>query len=111
MGEPLRPMIAAHLRKRRPKPYATWHLDEVADKTQPSLDEREVERMNRTIKDATVKRYFYETHDQLHVHLRDFVDASKLSGASPPTVRRMHFVNTLLASDHALALKSLFSRM
>ena len=31
--------------------------------------------MNRTIKDATVKRYFYETHDQLRVHLRDFVDA------------------------------------
>jgi putative transposase len=23
------PMIAAQLRKRRPKPYATWHLDEV----------------------------------------------------------------------------------
>ena len=22
-------MIAAHLRKRRPKPHATWHLDEV----------------------------------------------------------------------------------
>src|ERR1700722_9805633 len=22
-------MIAAHLRKRRPKPHATWHLDEI----------------------------------------------------------------------------------
>jgi Integrase core domain len=31
--------------------------------------------MNRTIKDATVKRHFYETHDQLRAHLRDFVDA------------------------------------
>ena len=31
--------------------------------------------MNRTIKDATVKRSFYETHDQLRAHLRDFVDA------------------------------------
>ena len=31
--------------------------------------------MNRTIKDATVKRYFYQTHDQLRAHLRDFVDA------------------------------------
>jgi hypothetical protein len=31
--------------------------------------------MNRTIKDATVKRYFYETHDELRAHLRDFVDA------------------------------------
>jgi Integrase core domain len=35
----------------------------------------QVERMNRTIKEATVKRYFYETHDQLRAHLRDFVDA------------------------------------
>src|SRR6516164_358259 len=26
-------------------------------------DNGQVERMNRTIKDATVKRYFYETHD------------------------------------------------
>ena len=31
--------------------------------------------MNRTIKDATVKRYFYETHDQLRAHLQNFVDA------------------------------------
>src|SRR5208282_5120623 len=38
-------------------------------------DNGQVERMNRTIKDATVKRYFYETHDQLRTHLRDFVDA------------------------------------
>jgi transposase InsO family protein len=30
----------------------------------------QVERMNRTIKEATVKRYFYETHDQLRTHLR-----------------------------------------
>jgi transposase InsO family protein len=35
----------------------------------------QVERMNRTIKDATLKRYFYETHDQLRAHLRHFVDA------------------------------------
>jgi transposase InsO family protein len=35
----------------------------------------QVERMNRTIKDATVNRYFYESHDQLRTHLRDFVDA------------------------------------
>jgi hypothetical protein len=38
-------------------------------------DDGQVERMNRTIKDATVKRYFYETHDELRNHLRDFVDA------------------------------------
>ena len=32
--------------------------------------------MNRTLKDATVKRYHYDTHDQLRVHLQLFVDAS-----------------------------------
>jgi transposase InsO family protein len=35
----------------------------------------QVERMNRTIKDATVKRFYYETHDQLRGHLADFVTA------------------------------------
>jgi transposase InsO family protein len=35
----------------------------------------QVERMNRTLKDATVKRYHYETHDQLRKHLGDFVTA------------------------------------
>ena len=35
----------------------------------------QVERMNRTIKDATVKRYHYDTHHQLERHLADFVTA------------------------------------
>jgi transposase InsO family protein len=35
----------------------------------------QVERMNRTIKEATVKRYHYDSHAQLERHLNDFVDA------------------------------------
>jgi len=35
----------------------------------------QVERMNRTLKEATVKRYHYDSHDQLRQHLRLFVDA------------------------------------
>jgi transposase InsO family protein len=35
----------------------------------------QVERMNRTIKEATVKRFHYATHDQLRTHLADFVAA------------------------------------
>jgi len=31
--------------------------------------------MNRTLKDATVKRYQYETHEQLKAHLQLFLDA------------------------------------
>src|SRR6185295_14404303 len=32
----------------------------------------QVERMNRTLKDATVRRFHYETHEQLRSHLTDF---------------------------------------
>ena len=35
----------------------------------------QVERMNRTIKEATVKRFHYESHDQLRTHLTDFMAA------------------------------------
>ena len=35
----------------------------------------QVERMNRTIKDATVRRYHYDSHDQLRGHLKDFLNA------------------------------------
>ncbi len=31
--------------------------------------------MNRTIKEATVKRFHYDTHRQLEAHLRDFINA------------------------------------
>jgi transposase InsO family protein len=50
----------------------------------------QVERMNRTIKEATVKRLHYENHDQLRTHLTDvmaaynFVHSLKtLSGLTP----------------------------
>lgn len=35
----------------------------------------QVERMNRTIKEATVRRYHYDSHDQLRTHLAAFLDA------------------------------------
>ena len=35
----------------------------------------QVERMNRTLKEATVRRFHYESHDQLRRHLDDFVQA------------------------------------
>lgn len=50
----------------------------------------QVERMNRTIKDATVKRYHYDSHNQLRRHFADFLDAynsarrlKTLSGLTP----------------------------
>src|SRR5919205_448089 len=35
----------------------------------------QVERMNRTLKEATVQRFHYATHNQLRAHLADFVAA------------------------------------
>src|SRR6266404_8040181 len=35
----------------------------------------QVERMNRTLKEATVNRYHYDGHEQLRAHLADFVTA------------------------------------
>lgn len=39
----------------------------------------QVERMNRTIKDATVKRFHYDSHDQFRRHLDDFVAAHNVA--------------------------------
>ena len=35
----------------------------------------QVERMNRTIKEATVRRFFYATHASLRAHVATFLDA------------------------------------
>lgn len=35
----------------------------------------QVERMNRTLKEATVKRYYYQSHDELKKHLHTFLMA------------------------------------
>jgi transposase InsO family protein len=35
----------------------------------------QVERMNRTLKEATVPRYHYDSHDQLRQHVVAFPDA------------------------------------
>jgi Integrase core domain len=42
----------------------------------------QVERMNHTIKDATVKRFHYDTHDELRSHLVDFVSAYNFAKAA-----------------------------
>ena len=44
-------------------------------KSKHPLTNGQVERMNRTIKDATVKRFHYDDHDQLRRHLADFIAA------------------------------------
>jgi hypothetical protein len=44
-----------------------------------SPDNGQVERMNRTTKEATVKRYYYQSHDQLKQHPHTFLTASNFA--------------------------------
>src|ERR1039457_5680310 len=75
----------ADLPKNRSGPTATWrrHLFDRAcqrhgiehrlTKPNHSWTNGQVERMNRTLKEATVQRYYYESHEQLRAHLADFL--------------------------------------
>jgi transposase InsO family protein len=54
---------------------ALTNIDHRLTKPKHPWTNGQVERMNRTIKDATVKRFYYETHGQLRSHLADFVAA------------------------------------
>jgi transposase InsO family protein len=55
--------------------YALNDIDHRLTKPKHPWTNGQVERMNRTLKEATVKRYYYESHDQLRSHLADFVTA------------------------------------
>lgn len=46
----------------------------------------QVDRVNRTIKNATVKRHHYDSHDQLRRHLADYNFAGRLKTLGAPKV-------------------------
>ena len=56
----------------------------------------QVEQMNRTINDATVKRFHCDSHDQLRTHLADFLVAHNFA-------RRLKTLNSL--TPHAYICK------
>ena len=59
---------------RLPKPNHPWsHEDKKTVRGTVFPNGGQVERMNRTLKDATVKRFHYESHDQLRTHLAYFL--------------------------------------
>ncbi len=51
--------------------------------------------MNRTIKEATVKRYYYQTLDQLKEHLRIFLTAYNFA-------KRLKTLNGLTAYEYVI---------
>jgi transposase InsO family protein len=53
----------------------------------------QVERMNRTLKDATVRRYHYDSHRQLRDHLAAFLEAYFRQALKTP---RSHALRTHL---------------
>jgi transposase InsO family protein len=58
------------------KPNHPWsHEDQKMIRGIIFLNGGQVERMNPTIKDATVKRFHCDSHDQLRTHLADFLAA------------------------------------
>ena len=59
----------------------------------------QVERMNRTIKEATVKRYRYDGHDRLRSHLADFLDAYNF-------VRRLKTLGGLTPYEHICKIRT-----
>lgn len=54
---------------------ATLGIEHLTTKPKQPWTNGQVERRNRTIKDATVKRFHYDDHDQLGRHLTDFISA------------------------------------
>lgn len=53
----------------------------------------QVERMNRTIKEATVRRYYYDSHERLRTHLATFLEAYNFA-------KRLKSLNGLTPFEH-----------
>ena len=67
-----------------------WGIEQRFTKPAHPWTNGQVERMNRTVKEATIKRFHYETTDQLNTHLQAFLHAynfakrlKRLQGLTP----------------------------
>jgi hypothetical protein len=71
-------MLAGHQRFRAHAfnlACAQLHIEHRLTKFDHLWTSGQVERMTRTIKDATVRRFYYETHESLRAHGATFLDA------------------------------------
>jgi transposase InsO family protein len=95
----------ADLPRNRSKPTAVWRghpFDRACNEhgvqhrlTKPNhpWTNGQVERMNRTLKEATVQRYHYDNHEQLQRHLIDFITAYNFA-------RRLKTLHGLTPYEH-----------
>lgn len=95
----------ADLPRNRSKPTAIWRghpFDRACNEhgvqhrlTKPNhpWTNGQVERMNRTLKEATVQRYHYDNHQQLQRHLIDFITAYNFA-------RRLKTLHGLTPYEH-----------
>jgi len=70
--------VEPRVRHRSERPWRDGIAHRLTKPNHPSTT-GQVERMNRTIKEATIKRFHYDSHDQLRAHLADFEAASNLA--------------------------------
>jgi len=64
---------------------ATSDIEHRTTKPKHPWTNGQVERMNRTIKEATFRRFYYESHDQLRQYLARFVTAYNSAADSRPS--------------------------
>ena len=95
----------ADLPRNRSKPTALWRghpfdracrqqgIEHRLTKPNHPWTNGQVERMNRTLKEATVQRYHYDTHEQLRRHLSDFLAAYNFA-------RRLKTLHGLTPYEH-----------
>jgi putative transposase len=89
------PMIAGHLRKRRPKPHATWHLDEVYLK----IDGRIVYLWRAVDSEGEVLDVLVQSKRNKHAALKLMRKLLK-KYAFVPERWRCHVVGGLVAKEH-----------
>ena len=65
----------------RERNRAAAHQDQASpdQRPEPAPARAGIERMNRTVKEATVKRHHDDSHAQLTAHLHDFINACNYS--------------------------------
>jgi hypothetical protein len=75
------------------KPNHPWTNGQVERMLLGVCTQTPASQRNRTIKDATVKRFHYETHAQLRTHLADFLAAYNFA-------RRLKTLNSLTPYEY-----------